>query len=432
MPIKSVNIRWLGPFENIHLDFDAQANVLIGPNNCGKTSVLLALAEACLNHFSVPERFYHDEKRPEVRTTLWDESMYCEHPLPHRVMSKDVRFMKEIGYADFIPALRENTAFRPKSPLGKGTDEGGGSGIDRRLSAMDEHYLEPEDTARFSKKSLLFLEKQKSDATKEDEEELEKRSTWLCRPSRITDQAIVSKIVELDYRAYRKNESKYRKVISTVAGIASEITTGFPVAFNHIGEDERGLFPEFDTPDGKLPMDKLSQGTQSILQYLYHFIIGMAEYYSFPEDLTNRKAVFIVDEIDAHMHPEWQRRIIPTLTNNLPNCQLFASTHSPLILSGLKEGQVHLLSRGKGNEVVSTTNESDIRGWSADEILQYFMGMKGTLDIETEKAVGKLAVLRDKTKLSKSEKKELENLRKEVHDRFVTKRGKSNITSDQN
>jgi len=50
------------------------------------------------------------------------------------------------------------------------------------------------------------------------------------------------------------------------------------------------------------------------------------------------------------------------------------------------------------------------------------MGMQGTLDIQTEKVVGQLAMLRDKTKLSELEKKELENLKKQVHNKLVSKK----------
>ena len=53
----------------------------------------------------------------------------------------------------------------------------------------------------------------------------------------------------------------------------------------------------------------------------------------------------IIDEIDAHLHPSWQRRIIPALTRNFPNLQIFCSTHPPLMLAGLEEGQVQLISR---------------------------------------------------------------------------------------
>jgi len=303
MPIKSLSISWLGPFKHITLDFDSRVNVLIGPNNCGKTTILMALAEMCIHPFSVPERFFRSGKRPKVGISLRDEDIHVEHLLPWVTRSADAKFLKHLGYTDFVPALRENTAFRPKSPLGKGTGERERVEKTRRGVAIHGYRVRPAESydpdfyqeGEYSKTDMEFIEKQESDVTEEDEKELRRRKTWVSRPSRITDEEIVSKIVELDYRAYRKNDYRYRKVISLAAGIASEIMIGFPVTFDAIEENGRGLFPQFKTPDGKLPMDKLSQGTQSILQWVYHLVLGMAEYYGFPSDLRGKKGVFIID-----------------------------------------------------------------------------------------------------------------------------------------
>ena len=106
--------------------------------------------------------------------------------------------------------------------------------------------------------------------------------------------------------------------------MASEITEGFPIEFKGVGEDQRGLFPQFGTLDGDVPLDVLSQGTQSMIQWLAQLLIGYAEFYDYPVDLAERPGILIIDEIDAHLHPSWQRRIIPTLIKHLPNLQIFA------------------------------------------------------------------------------------------------------------
>ena len=105
-----------------------------------------------------------------------------------------------------------------------------------------------------------------------------------------------------------------------------------------VADDSEGLYPQFRTPDGDLPLDVLSQGTQSIIQFLARLLFGYAEYYDFPADLEEKPGIFLIDEIDAHLHPSWQRRIIPTLTEHFPNLQIFCSTHSPLMLAGLEGG----------------------------------------------------------------------------------------------
>jgi len=428
MPIKKLEITNLGPFDKIDFNFDSQVNVFIGPNNCGKSTVLMALAELITFPFGAPERLFRGNKRPQVTVSLKNEEIPIVCKLPAVSTHEIVMMMKKLGYTCFIPALRQNTGFRPKSPMGRekvDRERIRGSERERLYRSGDEEVFDEESSNmrfRYSSKYQKILEKETVNLSEDEDVELEKRRIWSSSPSRITDAATISKIVELDYRAYRKNDIRFRQVIKLATNMASEIMSGFLLGFDHIEENHRGLYPQFSTTDGPLPLDKLSQGTQSVIQWVSRLILGMAEYYDFPEDLNNKKAVLIIDEVDAHMHPEWQRKIIPMLMKNLPNCQLFVSTHSPLILSGLKEGQVQLLNREKNGSVVVTTNEEETVGWSVDETMRWLMGMKDTIDSETEKIVDELGQLRRKNRLTKAESKQLGDLSEEIHKRLV--RGK--------
>ena len=147
--------------------------------------------------------------------------------------------------------------------------------------------------------------------------------------SLISNEAMIQMIIDLDYASYRRQQPAMRAIIEDVGTLASKITESFPIKFLGVGEDEEGLFPLFGTPDGEIPLNVLSQGTQSIMHCLAHFLFGYAEYYDFPPDLEEKPGILIIDEIDAHLHPSWQRRIIPTLTRHFPNLQIFCSTHSP-------------------------------------------------------------------------------------------------------
>ena len=158
----------------------------------------------------------------------------------------------------------------------------------------------------------------------------------------------------------------------------------------------------------------LSQGTQSTIQWVAHFLFGYAQYYDYPEDLEEKPAILIVDEIDAHLHPSWQRRIIPALTNNFPNLQIFCSTHSPLMLAGLGEGQVQLLSRDAEGKVTVSTNPWDMAGWSAEQILRSVLGVRDTMDLTTASEIDRMGELSLKKTLSDAEKAELEDLRERV------------------
>ena len=132
------------------------------------------------------------------------------------------------------------------------------------------------------------------------------------------------------------------------------------------------------------------------------------------KDLEEKPAVLIVDEIDAHLHPSWQRRIIPALTKNFPNLQIFCSTHSPLMLAGLGEGQVQLLNRDADGRVTVSRNRWDMAGWSAEEILRSVLGVRDTMDLTTASEIDRMGELSIKEALTDDEATELEGIRSRV------------------
>ena len=115
-------------------------------------------------------------------------------------------------------------------------------------------------------------------------------------------------------------------------------------------------FPQFRTLDGDIAFDVFSQGTQSVLQWLAYVLISYAKYYGYPSNLAEQPGIMIIDEIDAHLHPTAQQRIIPILRRHFPKMQIFCSTHSPLMLVDLQPGQIQLLQRDSHGTVTVSRN----------------------------------------------------------------------------
>ena len=382
MPVLDLRFTNVGPFDNIAFEFDEHINVLVGPNNCGKSAALMVLGDVAVFPFEIPRKLLRGAQAEFTMHVVQKSSMKKElsGPLPYMFGSAEVEVLKEMGYTSFIPALRQSTDFRSKGPI---------------------------------------IQKQQN-KSEELPAELAKREALLqTNASLIRDDAVIESIIELDYRAYRRNDPAIRKIIDKVAAIASEITEGFPIEFLRVAEDEDGLFPQFRTRDGDVPLNVLSQGTQSIIQWLAFLLIGYAKYYEYASNLEDRPGVLIIDEIDAHLHPSWQRRIIPTLRRHFPNLQLFCSTHSPLMLAGLKAGQVQLLKRDDHGKVTVSRNETDIVGWSADEILRSFLDVPSPTDLQTAVHIERLQELRRTGKLSAKEAAELECLRQTVNQELL-------------
>lgn len=93
---------------------------------------------------------------------------------------------------------------------------------------------------------------------------------------------------------------------------------------------------------------------------------------SLPDPLLG-KATVLIDEIELHLHPSWQRKIIPALESTFPHCQFIVSTHSPLVLSHVKPEGVNLLQSTNDGLELRRINSS--YGLDTNLILEEIMGV---------------------------------------------------------
>ncbi len=85
------------------------------------------------------------------------------------------------------------------------------------------------------------------------------------------------------------------------------------------------------------------------------------------------KGIVLIDEIDLHLHPAWQRNVISVLTRTFPKCQFIVSTHSPQIVSEVKNESIFILTRSNGD--VAALHPEGAYGLDANRILEDLMGV---------------------------------------------------------
>jgi len=110
----------------------------------------------------------------------------------------------------------------------------------------------------------------------------------------------------------------------------------------------RTLMVEFHT--GKLlPFNSLSDGERGFISLIADICRRILIMNPQLGDRAPQETpgILMIDELDIHLHPEWQRRILQVLRERFPLLQIFATSHSPLMIGGLKPEQVLLLSDGK-------------------------------------------------------------------------------------
>ena len=129
----------------------------------------------------------------------------------------------------------------------------------------------------------------------------------------------------------------------------------------------------------KVPFPALSDGYRAFLGWIGDLLFHLCMTSSKNMDLRESKGMVFVDEIDLHLHPKWQMKILPTLSKALPNIQFILTSHSPLLVGSLEWMNV-IAMKPIPYQATSLKRISDgIHGLDADQILlSDFFGLSST------------------------------------------------------
>ncbi|MEA5551563.1 AAA family ATPase [Anabaena cylindrica UHCC 0172] len=123
----------------------------------------------------------------------------------------------------------------------------------------------------------------------------------------------------------------------------------------------------------ELIINQLSDGEKCLLAMVGDLARRLAIANPGLEDPLQGYGVVLIDEIELHLHPKWQREIIPALTRTFPNCQFIVTTHSPQVISEVKPEGIYILKK-TDNGVIAVRPESSY-GRDSNQILEDLMGV---------------------------------------------------------
>lgn len=130
----------------------------------------------------------------------------------------------------------------------------------------------------------------------------------------------------------------------------------------------------FHTDYGKVRLRELGYGYQSTMVWVVDLAKKMFERFHKLENPLHGAAICLVDEIDLHLHPDWQRKIIKYLSGVFPNVQFIVTAHSPLIVQSAEDVNLIILEKDKENTHIRQ-EFGTFQGWTVEEILQDLMGL---------------------------------------------------------
>lgn len=136
-----------------------------------------------------------------------------------------------------------------------------------------------------------------------------------------------------------------------------------------------------------LPLSLLSDGYRSTISMLAE--IATRATFLNPDlgesAVRETPGVILIDEIDMHLHPSWQRRILKDIRRVFPRMQVIATAHAPQVLVGAEKGELQILTRDEQG-ALEITQKDVPPGYDVDQVLTgEWFGLLSTLDPETLK-----------------------------------------------
>lgn len=233
----------------------------------------------------------------------------------------------------------------------------------------------------------------------DDNSELIKAEEWL-------------KDTYLFSEAKAKFKKRFNLVKKTLVDLLPDVTK---IDIYYPDENKPELKVRFLANGVWLSLDALSLGYQSMFAWVVDFAARMFKHYPNSKNPISEPAVVLIDEIDLHLHPKWQREIMRYLSERFTNTQFIVTAHSPLIVQAAEDENANIvvLQRKKdSDEVEIIQDHKDIHGWRVDQLLASdLFGLEGSRSPKSEERMKERDEILNKPELTETDKKRLEELR---------------------
>jgi len=326
--LNEVVLKNIGPFVDFRLPVNSNWNVLLGDNGCGKSTILRAVALALCGDDRLAEQAATSLLRSGAR--LGSIELRAGKSAYRTRLLRDENRVRVSP--DTITPVQAGAWLALGFPPLRGVSF---SSISGPIEARAPNPLVEDLLPLFNTSSV--------------DSRLDSLRQWIVN-------ATVSAEV---------NEARG---VGSFFAIVQRLVPGLPFRFCGIDQDTWETLVE--TEDGIIPIQRLSQGMSSFLNWVGTLLQRLYEVYGEGRHPESERALVLLDEVDAHLHPTWQRQVVPVVREVFPNVQVLATTHSPLIVGNLLPGELYHLRRDEsGGGIVAESVEQSFRGWRADQIL---------------------------------------------------------------
>jgi predicted ATP-binding protein involved in virulence len=365
MNIKQLRMQSFRGVSDLTLDFDTRLNVLIGNNGSGKSSILDCLG-ALLNHISglvnalyVNSNNIIDFKNSRPKNIFLDDDISANN---EKATVQLETILNSLSFLFSIQKNRKNQSNVSAKILDNNPSD--------RLQSFVHSTNIPVLVYYSVKRDILFEECQ--------DYQQEKSNTLLDTYIRaFTGGQVVFKeffewfklLEELENELIRDNPNYRDKQLESVR---QAVYTFLPEFKDLRIRRSPELRMTVTKNDSELTINQLSDGEKNLLAMVGDLARRLAIANPEMEKPEQGSGVVLIDEIELHLHPKWQRMVIPALLRTFPNCQFIITTHSPQVLGEVKDGKIYRLANTESGitaEIVRTY------GRDSNRILEDEMGV---------------------------------------------------------
>ena len=339
-------------FENETFRFHPQFNVIIGKNASGKTSLLDALAGfASFYLFGINEEFYKYVQESEVRTILIDGQPRKQEPVIlsakgsiHNIAIDWKEQRGHDGNQDAPIDFKER--FENWKPIMSDY---------ARKDLIESRKLNGA-TVVFPLIAYYGTGRLWGAESKEHKEELnyfKQEEGVFTGYSECLNPKSSSDTFLLWYKTYEDTINKFQQLQQILLlkvfrdTISSMIPEWTDMAYNFLEDDLMGIFRNEDGQVNMLPFKNLSDGYRNMIGMVADMVYrciqlnpGLRE-----RAVLETDGIVLIDELDLHLHPEWQRNIVADLKRVFPKIQFIVTTHSPFIIQSLTKEELIVLDK---------------------------------------------------------------------------------------